>query len=70
MGRTSSAPNSARRLKVDKVQGLQSRILTFTSLVLHPVNVETRVKAFYCCSEILEKLVTYIDGSWSVPALI
>ena len=31
-GRTSSAPISARRLEVDKVQGLRSGILTFTSL--------------------------------------
>ena len=39
-------PNSARRLSVDKAQGLQSGILTITSLALHPVSVETRVKAF------------------------
>ena len=33
-GRTSSVPNSAHRLVVDKVQELQSGILTYTSLVL------------------------------------
>ena len=46
MGRTSSAPNSALRLKVDKAHGLPSGLLTNTSPVLHPVDVETRVKAF------------------------
>ena len=44
--RTTSAPNSAHRLIVDKVQGLSSGILTYTSLVLLQKNVETRVKVF------------------------
>ena len=39
VGRISSTHNSASRLEVDKVQGLRSRILSFTSHVLHPVIV-------------------------------
>ena len=39
MVRTSSAPNSAHCLIVDKVSGLQSGILTFTGLVLYPKGV-------------------------------
>ena len=46
LGRTSSVPNSAHRLNGDKAQGLRSGLLTYTSLVLHQINVETRVKAF------------------------
>ena len=46
-GRTSSAPNSAHRLIVDKVQELRSGILTYTSLVVLQMSVETRVKSFY-----------------------
>ena len=37
MGRTSSAPESALHLSVDKDQGLRSGSLTNTSHVLHPV---------------------------------
>ena len=39
MGRTSSAPISAHRLIVDKVQEIQSGILTYNSLVLLQINV-------------------------------
>ena len=46
MGKTSSAHISAHCLIVDKVQELRSGILTYTSLVLLQMNVETRVKAF------------------------
>ena len=45
-GRTISAPISAHRLIVDKVEGLRSGILTYTNLVLLQINVEMRVKVF------------------------
>ena len=38
---------------MDKVQGLRSGILTYTSLVIHQINVETRVKAFIRVIEIV-----------------
>ena len=53
-------PNSARRLKVDKVQGLQSGILSFISRVLNAVNVlgkrrvRGRLTVETCISNIVE----------------
>ena len=49
-GRTTSVPNSAHHLILDKVQGLRSGILTYTNLVLLQIIVETRVKVFMCLS--------------------
>ena len=45
-GGTTSAPISAHRLILDKVQELRSGILTYTSLVLLQMKVEKRVKVF------------------------
>ena len=47
MGRTSRAPISARRLNVDKDQGLWSGLLSYTSCVLYPVIVYARIKVYF-----------------------
>ena len=67
MGRTSSAPIYDNRFNVDKVQGLWSGILTYTSLVLHQINVETRVKAFFRWLEIV--LINIFEINSTVTAV-
>ena len=46
LGRTSSAPNSALRLFVDKAQGLLSSILSQINLVLPSMKLKQELKMF------------------------
>ena len=61
------APNSAHHLIVDKVQGLRSGILNYTSLVKLQMNVETRVKAFIALCGLRRK---HVGGRSTVEAWI
>ena len=49
MGRTSSAPISARSMNVDKVEGLLSGLLSYTSRLLYPKRCRPELKGLLMC---------------------